>query len=310
MNLIRVILHCYPLRCRERYSAEMAVLLESRPPTWRDLGNLALHALDARLNPAMLFVGVPVVERRTVLMHKLRSLEMTIFAAFVAVLVAFLQFSGMFDVGPYSRPNADLIFTQDWTNSLSLIYNLAEISVLVAFGAILIGGLPLVVSIWRRSPRLRGLLLIPVYAFFAALVPPLIILVVAGPHVTVYLSFVTPLTFAYTFWFVAAALLSTAAVTRAIIRSRISDRLTQFTLIPCLVIVVAMITILAVTIAWGPVAHQQAPHVFSATNWDTGFPTWAVDMGVMCIAVIVAFVAAVQGIALGRQSTLSTEPVA
>src|SRR5215472_6717816 len=99
MNIIHVILRLYPQRWRDRYAEEMVALLEERPLTRRDLVDMAMHALDARFNPAMLFAGVPASERRTVLMQKLRSLEMTIFAAFIAVLIAYFQFSGMFDEG-------------------------------------------------------------------------------------------------------------------------------------------------------------------------------------------------------------------
>ena len=308
MNIIHVILRLYPQRWRDRYAEEMVALLEERPLTRRDLVDMAMHALDARFNPAMLFAGVPAIERRTVLMQKLRSLEMTIFAAFIAVLIAYFQFSGMFDEGPYSRPSAGLFFAQDWSNPLSLIYNLMVISMLLAFGATLVGGIPLVVTIWRRSPHLRGLLLVPIYAFFAALLPPLIILGVAGPRVNVYLSFANPITFAYTFWFVAAALLSTLAVTRAVVRSQISDRLTQFAMIPSAIIIAAILTIYIVTLAWGPIAYQQAPHVFAATDWDTGYPTWALDVGVMTIAIVIAMVAAMQ--ALSRINIPAVEPVA
>jgi hypothetical protein len=306
MKLINVILRLYPQRWRERYADEMVALLEEHPPTWRDLGDMAMHALDARLNPALLFVGVPAHERRTVLMRTLRSREMTIFAAFITLLVAYFQFSAMFDEGPYSIPG---IFAQDWSNPLSLVNNLSISGVHVAVGAVLIGGAPLVRGIWRQSPHLRGLLIIPIYAFFAALVPPLIIRSVAGPRVNVYLSFVNPVTFAYTIWFVVAALISTIAVTRAVVRSDLSDRLSRFTLIPCMVIIGAMLMIYAVTLAWGPIAYQLAPRVFTATDWDTGFPTWVVDVGVMTIAVVVALVAAMQGIALIRKPLPDVEPV-
>jgi hypothetical protein len=45
------ILNLYPAAWQERYSEEMLELLAEHPPTWRDRFDLALGALDARLNP-------------------------------------------------------------------------------------------------------------------------------------------------------------------------------------------------------------------------------------------------------------------
>jgi hypothetical protein len=45
------ILNLYPAAWRERYRDEMIELLAEHPPTWSDRFDLALGALDARLNP-------------------------------------------------------------------------------------------------------------------------------------------------------------------------------------------------------------------------------------------------------------------
>lgn len=45
------LLNLYPSAWQERYRAEMMELLAEHPPTWRDRFDLALGALDARLNP-------------------------------------------------------------------------------------------------------------------------------------------------------------------------------------------------------------------------------------------------------------------
>ena len=48
----------YPRRWRDRYGAELAALLEARPPTGRDRMDLFLGALDARLHPELVEPGV------------------------------------------------------------------------------------------------------------------------------------------------------------------------------------------------------------------------------------------------------------
>ncbi len=147
-------------------------------------------------------------------------------------------------------------------------------------------------------------------AFFAAFVPPLIIVAVASPRVSVYLPFVNPLIFGYTLWFCVAAIVSTIAVPRAVVRSDLSDQLSRFLLIPDLVLIATMLTIWAITLVWGPLAYHQAPRIFAATDRDTGFPTWALDLAIMTSAGAVALVALVQSLALLRKPALRASSAA
>ena len=52
-GVARRILRAYPATWRHRYAAEVAALLEDRPPGWRDVVDLARGALDAHLHPAV-----------------------------------------------------------------------------------------------------------------------------------------------------------------------------------------------------------------------------------------------------------------
>jgi hypothetical protein len=87
----------------------------------------------------------------------------TIFAAFIGALSMALSFTVMSATSfPFIGPH------------IELASNIMAIGALLGSGAVLLGGLPLVVETWRASPRSRLLLITPLLAI-------LMLLILAGP---------------------------------------------------------------------------------------------------------------------------------
>lgn len=305
MRLAQTILRLYPSQWRTRYEDEAFDLLTERPPTWDDVGNLVLHALYTHLSPNLTLTGEESLqERLVVLMRALRSSEITVFWAFVIAVIAWLQFGGLIDGGPY----ASLVnVASAWpligfmpANGLSAAMAFQSAAVDLAFLAVLAGGLPLAIAAWRRAPHLRQYFLIPVAGFVGAVLPGLIAIPFAGHKAVINLGFETPITDAYLVWFVALATLSTLALSRIIAKSDLDDRLVRFAFIPSIVAAGALLLMLGATVAWGLAAHQEFPQLFDQVDLTTGhvtITTWVIDVMVMTGAALVAILAIIRGAA-------------
>jgi hypothetical protein len=167
----------------------------------------------------------------------------------------------------------------------------------LAFLAMLAGGIPLVLAAWRRAPAVRRLFLVPLAAFVLAVLPVPIAVLIRGPVATINLTFTTPITDAYFVWFVALAAVSALALGRAIGASDLDGRLLRFAYLPSTVAALALLLLLASTIAWGIAAHQEFPALFDRTSLTLGYATvtsWAFDVLVMTGAALVAVLAAVR----------------
>jgi hypothetical protein len=303
--LARHFVRLYPSQWRAYYAEEALDLLAVRPPTWGDVGNLLLHAVSTHLIPSLNVVGVATLqERLVILMRTLRSSEIVVFCAFVGAVVAWLQFGGLVDGGPY----APLVNTAGvWplvgfspANGLSAALAFQSGAVDIAFLAMLAGGLPLAVTAWRRAPRLRRYFLVPVAGFVGAILPGLLAIPFAGHQAVINLGFETLLTDAYLVWFVGLALLSTWALSRVISASELDDRLVRFAFWPSLLATVALLLLLGATVAWGLAAHQEVPRLFDRSDLSIGYvtlSTWAIDVVAMAMAALVALLATLRGAA-------------
>ncbi len=305
LRLAQTILRLYPSRWRARYADEALDLLAERPPTWADVANLALHALYTHLSPNLTLTGEESLhERLVVLMRTLRASEITVFWAFVVAVVAWLQFGGLVDGGPYSSLVAS---AGNWpligfsaANGLSAAQIVQSAAADLAFLAVLAGGLPLAIAAWRRAPHLRRYFLIPAAGFVGAVLPGLIAIPIAGHQAVINLGFETLITDAYLIWFVALATLSTLALSRVIAQSDLDDRLVRFAYIPSMVAAVALLLMLGATVAWGLAAHQEFPQLFDRVDLTSGhvtITTWVIDVMVMTGAALVALLAIIRGAA-------------
>jgi hypothetical protein len=307
--LVRLAQHLiwwYPRAWRARYADEMLDLLRTRPITWGDLVNLAIHGLYTRLHPDLILSGedsdASVRERLAVLMRALRSSEVAIFGAFVAAMIAWLQFGGLVDGGPYMSltDSAGVWPSIDTSpaNGISAAMAVQSAAVDLAFLAVFAGGLPLVVVAWRRSPALRRYFLVPMAALFGAVLPGPIAILLRMPPASINLTFTTITTDAYFLWFVGLAVVSVLALRRVIAGGELADGLLRYALIPSIMATLALLLLLGSTLAWGIAAHQEVPLLFDHYAVNLGHVTvtsWLFDVLVMAVAAAVAVLASVRG---------------
>jgi hypothetical protein len=305
----------YPARWRARYAAEMLDLLERRPPTWAGAWNLACHLLYAHLHPDLALTGdESAVERLVALMRALRSSEIVVFYAFVAAMVAWLQFGGLVDGGPYMPLTGS---AGSWpgiglhpANGISAGLALQSAAVDLAFVALAAGGVPLVLAAWRRAPALRWYLLVPLAAVILAVLPAPLGYLLRGAVPTLNLTFESPVTIAYCVWFVVLAAVSAAALGRVIAGGTPGDGLVRCAFVPSALVTLALVLLLAATIFWGVAAHQEYPQLFDQATITSGHMTtasWLLDVEAMAGAALVAVLATIRGRIGGAVATAAAD---
>jgi hypothetical protein len=305
-RLVGRLIRLYPRQWRARYADELVDLLAARPPTWADIADLARNLLYTHLHPDLTLAGdEPLMERLAVLMRALRSSEIAIFCAFVVSIIAWLQFGGLVDGGPYESlvgAGASWPLIQfDPGNALSITMAALSAAADLALVAVLAGGAPLAITAWQRAPHARRLFLVPVAAFIGAALPVPIAYLLVGPVATINLTFATPITIAYLCWFATLAGVSAWALARAIATGTKGEpgvRVIRFAFAPSVLTAIALALMLVATVAWGVAAHLQAPQFFDHGDLIVGhatLATWGVDVLVMTAAALYSALAAARG---------------
>jgi len=299
MKIARLLLRLYPRCWRDRYGDEFMAMLEAQRLSFTDVLDVALNALDAHINPNLSFADTSLNERVRLLMQKLRSAEIMIFAAWIAFVVAGLHFNGLMDDSPYSPLMGNIGLDLDLHQPLGVTWTVLSAGSMIALLAVLAGGLPLAYAAWQRSPQVRRFFIVPVVAFITVILPPSI-------RIGLRLAGVIPshsptplgMDIALTVWLIVAAIASTWAVTRAISRADIDVRLMHFAYLPGIVTTLAMALMLGATIAWGVFAHIQEPHLFDSANYFVGYPTaisWGLIVLTMTVSTIIAAMGCIRG---------------
>lgn len=242
---------------------------EPREQQNRELGQRQFHLhLNVHLQ---LNLGARTRARRA--LQPTTASVAAIFAAFIGALSMALSFSIMSVVSfHFMGPHIDLAT------------NIMTIGALLGSGAILLGGIPLLVSAWRSSPHSRILLLTP---FLIALTGFLLAsLYNSLPHALQ--SFLTgaPL---LAFFFYAFPLISTIAIVRGIRKAPISDKVLRFTTIPSYLVVVGMLLMIGGMLLWGGTVAFFLPGVFPQILALLTLPvnSWLLQLMGMLIALVV-----------------------
>jgi hypothetical protein len=304
----------YPRAWRARYGEEFDALLADRPATLLDCLDVAIGALNAHTMP---LTAESLNERLARMLSAVRRSEMIVFAAYIAFVLAGLYLNGLSDDSPYLplmgfKPGFFPHF--DLTSPLAVTWYIIEAFSLLSLAAVLAGGLPIALSIWRRSPHLRRLFFVPVVCFVAATLPPALAIITFyanGMHPLGFLRSVgRPLSVSYEIWFIVLAIISTAAVLRAVARSEIGEGLLRFALWASAAATAAMAIMLCSTLAWGIEAHVEAPGDFDQFAF-AGYPTlltWGIVIIGMLAATVVAASATLRGIDAAHRSGGASGP--
>jgi len=196
---------------------------------------------------------------------RLLSAEITVFAAYIAFVVAGMVFAKMVEYDDFS----------DVTHGNALItaaFNTLVAGAYSALLAVLVGGLPLAFAAARyaittRRWRILALLAAPLLAFAALIGYIALVANVLAPTFHTG-NGVTPgnvaLFLGLGLVFTLGAALSVYGVARAVRESEISPRLLAFARIPALVTTLAMTVVTAALIVWGIALRAAAPDLFSA----------------------------------------------
>jgi hypothetical protein len=274
-------------------------MLEDARPSFTDYADILLGALDARL-----FLR-DATGRMLTMLTRLRAANVAVFCSWIAFVLAGLALNGQLDDSPYvplMRERADL----------HAAWLVLQTGAVISLLAVLAGGLPIALAVWRNSPEQRRWFLIPAACFLlvAAPVAIAVVLTLAGiaRPTTTPPAWGHPAVVAYQALFVLCAIASAYAVARAVQLGSVGEETYRFALLPAAVTVGAMTLMLAATVVWGLLASVALPGEFyrAPVAWFDNLTvvTWALVVTVMALATAVGALALLRGFAArgGNQS--------
>jgi hypothetical protein len=290
----------YPRSWRDRYAVEFEALLEECLHSPLDIVDVFLGAVDAHLQ---LLNGENVNWRLMNMLNKLRTTLLIVFAAYIGFIIAGFSLVGLAD----DSPMVPLMKTKP---ALAAAWITIQAGAVIALLAVVIGGLPLALTIMRRALGSSrggqgpgrgglGLLLVPGISFLALVLYAGLVLAVgsgwihiAGVLPVVQGGSVPPgnrlLLAGLMGVFVLGAIASTLAVWKVVSDTDVDQetfraggrtltvKVYPFAFVPSVVATLAMLVMLAATIAWGWLAFTSLPGVFSGNYgpWQTSTQAW------------------------------------
>lgn len=309
------LMHLYPKPWRDRYAEEFEALLEQCLHSPLDVVDIILGALDAHLQ---LLNGENVNWRLMNMLNKLRTTILIVFAAYIGFIVAGMALVGLLDDSPMMP-----LMQADAAPALAM--TIVQIGSVVALLAVVVGGLPLAITVIRRAlsvdrHNLR-LLLVPVISFFfIVLYFGFMFLVATGRiQITGVAQVVQPDNFplgnrlllaGLMLVFVLGAIASTLAVWKAISHTDV-ERATflgmgrpltieiyRFAYIPAVIATLSMLVMLLGTIVWSWMVFTALPQVYAGNYgpWQTSTQAWMIGIiTVMLSSSVVALFGIVRG---------------
>jgi hypothetical protein len=316
MNLRTWLIQLYPRTWRERYSEEFDALLEECLHSPLDALDIFLGALDAHLE-----LTHEMNWRLMNMINKLRTTILIVFAAYIGFVIGGLSLYGLVD----DSPAAALMKTDA---NLRAAWQTIEIGSVISLLAVVIGGLPIALTVIRRalasSRQDLRLLLTPALALLALVIYGGFLALIAGGRLQ--LQGVAPRVSADDFpignrillggfmlVFVLGAIASTAAVWRVISNTeaeegtfKVLGRTTSVSLYkyafpPAVVAALGMLLMLAGSLAFGWLAHASLPQWFSE-NSGLLLSNTTLSYGITIAIMALSTVAACFGLARGHSA--------
>lgn len=283
----------YPRAWQERYAVEFEALLEECLRSPLDIVDVFLGAVDAHLQ---LLNGENVTWRLMNMLNKLRTTILIVFAAYIGFIIAGFSLVGLAD----DSPMAPLMKTKP---ALAAAWTTIQAGSAVALLAVVIGGLPLALTVIRRALGSNhgglSLLLVPVAAFLALVVYLGFVLAVGTSriHIPGVLPTVQPDNFpvgnrlmlaGLMLVFILGAVASTLAVWKVVSRTdteqetfqaagrTLTVKIYTFAIVPAVITSIAMLVMLLATVAWGWLSFSALPDVFRGNYglWQTSTQAW------------------------------------
>lgn len=308
----------YPSSWRDRYADEFEALLEQCLHSPLDVVDVMLGALDAHLQ---LFNGENVNWRLMNMVNKLRTTILIVFASYIGFIVAGLALVGMLDDSPmipYMQTNL----------ASALAMTIIRVGAVVALLAVVVGGMPLAITVIRRAltidRRNLGLLLVPVISLFVLVLYFAFLYLVAHGRIQIagVAQVVQPGNFPISnrlilagmmLLFVLGAIASTLAVWKAISRTEVeqaafqaggrtvSIAIYQFAYIPAVIATISMLVMLVAMLVWSWLVFAALPQVYAGDFglWQTSTQAWL--YGIIAVMAI-SSLAALRGVLRGRSN--------
>jgi hypothetical protein len=321
MNARSWLIRLYPHTWRERYAEEFDALLAECLHSPLDVLDILLGALDAHLN-----LTHETNWRLINMANKLRTTILIVFAGYIGFIVGGLSLYGLVD----DSPAAALMKTN---GALSAAWTAVEVGSIISLLAVVIGGLPLGLTILRRaltsSRRELRLLLIPVFALLAVVIYGAFMAAIAagGLQIPGVARSVTPDNFpigsrlllgGLILVFVLGAIASTAAVWKVLSNADAEEstlqipgratplKLYEFAFPLSIVTTLGMLLMLCATLAFGWLAYASLPQWFASdqglllTNTSLSF---GATITIMVLSAIAAFFGLARGYAARKPAS-------
>ncbi len=293
----RRLVRLYPRAWRERYGAEFAALLEERRMSVLDVADVALGAADAWLRPQ-------VTDGRMLVLERMRGSVLAVLWGWALFVVAGIGFQKMTEYEDFVQA----AHRDFWVGAA---FHTVVVGAVVALAAILLGGVPIVFAALRNAlsegrkdvPLLFCVPPLSLAAFVGyVLLLTRVVYPTVGPH-AVHSSLNVALFLSVVGAFLLAAVVSIAAVSRAVSRTAIGERLFRFALYPATLVALAMGVVLAALVVWGIALKVQSPALFGGDGGilatHTAY-TWLAIVVEMAISACVVAVALIKGFAAAR----------
>ena len=246
------------------------------------------------------------------MLNKLRTTILIVFTAFIGFIVAGFSLVGLADDSP-------MIPMMKTNPALAAAWMTIQIGAAVALLAVVIGGLPLALTVLRRAlegdRRSRGLLLVPVFSFLALLLYMGFVFLVGSGRIQIpgVVRVVQPGNFprrnrlmmeGLMLVFILGAIASTLAVWKAISATDVEQetfraigriltvKLYTFAFVPAVITSISMLIMLVATIVWGWLSFSALPQVFAGNfgPWMTSTQVWYFGIIlVMAVCTLLAF---------------------
>jgi hypothetical protein len=308
----------YPRPWRERYAVEFEAMLEQSLNSPLDVIDVMLGALDAHLQ---LLNGEKVNWRMMNMLNKLRTTILIVFASYVGFIVAGMALVGMLDDSP-------LIPYMQTDIASTLAMNVIRVGAVVALVAVVVGGLPLAITMIRRAlkfdRRNLALLLVPVASFFVLVVYFGFIFLVATGRIYIngIVQVVQPGYFplgnrlllgGLMLIFVLGAIASTLAVWKVVSHTddelvafhpmgrTVNIQIYKFAYIPAMIASISMLVMLIATLVWSVLVFSALPQVLRGDfgPWQTSTQPWL--YGIIALMALCSM-AALFGVARGHSA--------
>jgi hypothetical protein len=308
----------YPRAWRDRYAAEFDVLLEQCLHSPLDVVDVFLGAVDAHLQ---LLNGEDLSWRMMNMLNKLRTTVLIVFTAFIGFIIAGFSLVGLADDSP-------MIPLMQTNPALAAAWVTIQVGAVVALLAIVIGGLPLAVTVIRRALSGdrggMGLLLVPVFSFLALMLYLGFVFLVGSGRIQIpgVVRIVQTGTFppgnrmmmeGLMLVFVLGAIASTVAVWKAISSTdteqetfhaagrNLTVKIYGFAFVPAVIATFTMLVMLVATVTWGWLSFSALPQVFAGSFGPWGTSTQAWYFGIVALMVLCSL-AAIFGLRRGNSA--------